>query len=306
MIDFKYLEVFKFDKKKRYGNYFDGGYVIGEIEDKYDCYISCGISDEESFTRDFLEEHNYLKKEDCYAFDGTIKDFPWEYTTNINFFKKNIGSVDDDNNTNLKSIIEKYEKVFFKIDIESGEYPWIMSIDESILKKLMQITIEFHGMCGGYIGSEYSRETKIECLKKLSNTHYIVHAHGNNFSHVTDGIPDVIELTYINKNYFQNVPELNKTKLPIKGLDFPNKKDSPDIPLNIYPFNNCQKKPIHIGPSNKNNVRIKFDLPKSTELEFSNNYSDKFEYSITDNELIVTRIDQDSGWGQDLYAYALL
>ena len=83
------FEVKTYDYKKRYGVNKDGGYVCGIIDNyKYDCYISCGIEKEESFTRDFLKEHNYLQKKDCYGFDGTIDNYPYEYTQNIQFIKK--------------------------------------------------------------------------------------------------------------------------------------------------------------------------------------------------------------------------
>ena len=59
-------------------------------------------------------------------------------------------------------------------------------------------------------------------MQKLANTHYIVHAHGNNWGAVVNNIPDVIELTYINKNYFNSVPELNTQSFPIANLDFQN------------------------------------------------------------------------------------
>ena len=44
------------------GSNSDGGYVL---DGEYDCYISAGISTEESFSRDFI-------KNNCYGFDGTI------------------------------------------------------------------------------------------------------------------------------------------------------------------------------------------------------------------------------------------
>jgi hypothetical protein len=50
-------------------------------------------------------------------------------------------------------------------------------------------------------------------------------------------IPDVIELTYINKNYYNlDVPELNTQSLPIANLDFSNIPNTTDIDLNFYPF----------------------------------------------------------------------
>ena len=76
----------------------------------------------------------------------------------------------------------------------------------------------------------------MRCLEKLSKTHYIIHAHGNNYGPVVNKIPDVIELTYINKNQFNLVPELNTQSLPIANLDFPNYHASNDINLNFYPF----------------------------------------------------------------------
>ena len=73
-------------------------------------------------------------------------------------------------------------------------------------------------------------------MEKISNTHYIVHAHANNWSFVVNNIPDVIELTYINKNYFNSAPELNKHPLPTPNLDFPNNTSRPDVNLNYPPF----------------------------------------------------------------------
>ena len=51
-----------------------------------------------------------------------------------------------------------------------------------------------------------SLSDKIKCLKKLNQTHYIMHVHGNNFSEIQNNIPDVLELTYVNKNYLLDIP----------------------------------------------------------------------------------------------------
>lgn len=54
---------------------------------------------------------------------------------------------------------------------------------------------------------------------------------------VHNNIPDVIELTYINKEYFNNiVPPFNQIPFPISGLDYPNHPDYNDIILDTYPF----------------------------------------------------------------------
>jgi hypothetical protein len=226
-----YLITYNFQNKKRFGKKGDGGYVIGLLENNYDAYISCGIANEESFTKDFLNYYSYLNKNNSYAFDGTIKNYPWRYTKNIQFFKKNINTYNDDKNTNLNDIIDNYNNIFLNIDIEGSEFPWILSLKDDQLKKFKQICIELHGLNGNKLTND-----KIKCLKKLSNTHYIIHAHGNNFDRMNNDIPNVLELTYINKDYFKTEPEKNFTTFPIKGLDYRNFFLRRDFKLDKYPF----------------------------------------------------------------------
>jgi len=109
------------------------------------------------------------------------------------------------------------------------------TIEPSKLNTFKQIVIEFHGINDDSWGCNYN--DKVKCLEKLAKTHYIVHAHGNNHSEVQNNIPDVIELTYVNKNYFHSVPEPNKYCLPAINLDYPN-SNRPEIYLNFHPFVN--------------------------------------------------------------------
>jgi hypothetical protein len=235
MNNLELLEVYQYDKKERLGEKTDGGYVIGVMDTVYDCYISAGVSDEESFSRDFIQKHSaQLNEFNCFAFDGTVSGYPYQYTTNISFVRKNVHCINDNNNTNLFSLIEKYNNIFLKMDIEGGEYPWIQSLSEEQLRRFGQIVIEFHGITNDGWGCLY--DEKMRCLAKLANTHYIVHAHGNNSSHVYNNIPDVIELTYINKNLFLTPPEKNTVQLPMYGIDFPNNSSVGDYNLNFYPF----------------------------------------------------------------------
>jgi hypothetical protein len=235
MNNLELLQVYHFYKKIRCGTNSDGGYVLAELDGEYDCYISAGISDEESFSRDFINKYN-MNEYNSFGFDGTIRNYPYNYTKKISFIKKNIHSINDDNNSNLSFLIEKYNNIFLKMDIEGGEYLWLLNIDETQLNKFKQIVIEFHGITNDGWGCNYN--DKVKCLEKLSKTHYIVHAHGNNCGQVLNNFPDVIELTYINKNYFNSLPELNTQSLPIYNLDFPNNNKWNDINLNFYPFVN--------------------------------------------------------------------
>jgi hypothetical protein len=229
------LKVYNFSKKIRCGANSDGGYVFAELEGEYDLYISAGISNEESFSRDFINKYN-MSEYNSFGFDGTIDKYPYQYTKKISFIKKNISNLNDDSNTDLSFLASKYNNIFLKIDIEGGEYPWLLSFNEELLDNFKQIVIEFHGITDDGWNTSYN--DKVKCLEKLSKTHYIVHAHGNNHGPVVKKIPDVIELTYVNKKYFESEPELNTTHLPTPELDFPNNLDNKDIDLNFYPFVN--------------------------------------------------------------------
>jgi hypothetical protein len=233
------LKLYSYDKSKKchLGVNRDGGYVIADIGSDYDCYISAGVSYEESFTRDIINKYNF-KKEMCYAFDGTINDYPYQYTSEIQFIKKNIGDIESETITNLHNLIHNYNNIFLKMDIEGGEYDWIPSLSTNQMNKFKQIVIEIHGI--NEDGGEWpvSYDKKCEILEKLADTHYIVHAHGNNFGRFTDNIPNTIELTYLRKNLFDIEPSLNKEHLPIDGLDFTNDMNSSEINMNGYPFVN--------------------------------------------------------------------
>ena len=105
------LEVYHFDKKIRVGANNDGGYVLADLDGGYDCYISAGISDEESFSRDFINKYN-MNEYNSFGFDGTINNYPHQYTKNISFIKKNISKVNDDNNSNLSFLTNTYNSIF--------------------------------------------------------------------------------------------------------------------------------------------------------------------------------------------------
>jgi len=229
-----HLKVYYVKHKKRFGSNNDGGYVICDNIGPYDCYISAGVSNEESFSRDFIKANN-MNRFNSYAFDGTIQNYPYNYTKDITFIKKNISSISDSNNANLSYLINNYKNIFLKMDIEGCEYEWINSLDDISLQKFKQIVIEFHNI---YDDHNTKLEDKIKSFSKLSETHYLVHIHGNNYSGVNEyKIPSVIEATYIRKNVLNTYPELNKYHLPCI-LDRPNSTGNPDYDLNFKPFVN--------------------------------------------------------------------
>ena len=231
------LEVYQFplEQKQRFGNKEDGGYVISKLEGNYDCYISAGVGTDESFSRDFILNHaSYLSREDIYAFDGTIEDYPRQYIQNINFQKLNIGSENIFNKTtNLQAQIKAYKNIFLKMDIEGGEFEWLNTLSTEDLQAFKQIVIEVHGLLDDSFGSKYLDKWK--ALRNLTQTHQLVHAHGNNHIDRVGLIPPVLELTYIRTDQAITCQK-NATPFPVQDLDFKCHPFKEEFNLNFYPF----------------------------------------------------------------------
>ena len=215
----------------------DGGYVIANIKG-YDCYISAGVNEEESFTRDFLPWSG-LSCEHAYAFDGTIVGYPYKYTRNIHFVGKNIDTVENEKYSDLRYLIRKYKDIFLKMDIEGGEWRWLACLTREELQHFKQIAIEIHSPCDDDFGAEAAMKRSV--LAGLAADFYLVHAHANNNGpgwgkdRVRHGLPTILELTYVRRDAVGVPLPMNTTPLPIAGLDV---KNAPydDMALTEPPF----------------------------------------------------------------------
>jgi hypothetical protein len=222
-------------KKMRIGKYNDGGYILCDIPNiKYNLLISCGIGNDISFEEDFTKKYNVK----CYAFDGTINKMPETKNENITWIKKNISSITNESNTNLKYLLSN-KNIFLKMDIETYEYDWLSSITENELLNISQLVIEFHFPFTNTIDSRNISD-KLSCLEKLAKTHYIVHFHPNNCCGTTQYLnttfPNIFECTYLRKDYFIREPFRNIRPIPDPYFDSKNVLYNPDIILNDMPF----------------------------------------------------------------------
>lgn len=239
-------------KKVRLGKDNDGGYVVcmkKEVEGlksvketeeteetkEYDCFIACGVSDDVSFEKSFLEQYPYLK---CYAFDGTIKNGPDTENSNIEYVYKNISSTNSDLETNLHDIIDKHNNVFIKMDIEGHEFPWLSSLSEEHLKKIKQFVVEFH--------YPLLNTQSFKQLEKMLKTHKLVHLHPHNacgyIKIETDTLknfimPNLIECTYMRIDEENSDEKFSRNMLPIPTkIDQKNIVKEDELILCGYPF----------------------------------------------------------------------
>jgi hypothetical protein len=233
---FSYLQVYNYPNKIRLGNNFDGGYVIANIGD-YDFYISAGIGGDESFSSQIFNKFNI---QNGVGFQFDIQKLPDNYPRKMTFIKKNISYISDNNLDNLQSYMNQYNNIFLKMDIEGDEFPWLNSVTTDNLNKIKQFVCEFHAINDDTWNNSFS--LKLSCFKKLAETHYLVHAHGNNYA-PTQNIngyqyPYVIELTYIRKKDLKFELYPNSFPLPLDNLDYPNNNHVHDLNMNFPPFVN--------------------------------------------------------------------
>jgi hypothetical protein len=222
--------------KIRIGSKNDGGYIIASnIE--YDHIISCGIADDITFEKDFLDKYPHVR---CTAYDGTINDLP-EKHPRIDYIKKNISYYNSNTKTNLHDIISQYSNIFLKMDIESYEYRWIHTLSLEQLTKFKQIVIEIHFPFNNINCSIFDAplpvDEKFDSLRKLAETHTLIHLHPNNNCGISifEGhvVPNVFECTYVRKDIQK--PILKNRDIIPTILDSPN-INAPDIYLYDYPF----------------------------------------------------------------------
>jgi hypothetical protein len=173
---------------------------------------------------------------------------------------------------------------------------------EEEMQNFSQIVLEFHWPFDIY---------RTNILKKLNTTHYVIHVHGNNGPGVYNihnmnaglseiSIPQVFEVTYLNKKLFDTPLKKIHKNYPIDTLDYPNGPSFPEIEFFI-PNSDTQ---IHIGKSNTNTkiIQLKEKVLIGHNLINKQNpgWKDMFEFKFNNNDLTVTRLDSPTGWGQEL------
>ena len=231
------------NKKMRVGKLHDGGYVIEDLPGNYDILISGGIADDITFEQYFLNHFTGLK---CLAFDGTTRlNIDENNLERIQIIKKNLGNVNNDKLTNLHEEIINYNNIFLKMDIEGHEFRIIPTFNKTQMNKFKQIVLEIHTPFDIELHPDYFEGLSdiknphlLQLLKKINETHTIIHLHANNGCKMNTinniPIPHVFEVTFVRNDFVGN-KELNDTILPI-DLDYRNVDHLPDYKLDFYPY----------------------------------------------------------------------
>ena len=242
----------------RLGPQRDGGYIIDKrIINKIDYIITCGLSDDWNFEKNFIKLN---KKTIVLAYDHTVNLSFWKnrfikdlinffllkklsiwkiinilkYFDYLSFFgqkhkhfKLKVGNKNRKNKIiNIQNIIKNKKNILLKVDIEGGEYEILDDI-KFYSKRINCLIIEFHEIKKN-LKKIYNFVDKIKDLKSI-------HIHGNNINKLDKyGYPYAIEITFINIKRLKYEKKINSKKYPISGLDFPSVKRNDDVKINFF------------------------------------------------------------------------
>ena len=212
--------------KTRIGSKFDGGYVIANDFESVTSVIALGIG--KNLDKEKFFVNNKVK---VFGYDGTIG---CKSPLNHNFFvfnPKNVGvqqgqiSINEiiENDIGINSL--KENSILF-IDVEGSEYEILNDIKPEFLSLFRQIVIEFHDLI-----RETSEGGKFRLVKqKLLTNFNTYHVHANNFGasiELMGGeiIPDVLEITFINKYLYKTLNDFNKCPSTLDAPCNPNKPE---------------------------------------------------------------------------------
>jgi hypothetical protein len=185
-----------------------------------------------------MQEVNETKDtfEDCYKvieeegkYDMNIINSFWYNPPQFNFKSEYVNSkniykhIQENNHLDDKNMI-------LKMDIEACEYETLINCQDEVFDHFSQIILELHDVVNecndrdnilNVDDTEARWANKINLLTRLNRYYYLVHIHGNNWIKTkSEGLCDVLELTFIRKDKFIDKLELSNVPCPVPGLDF--------------------------------------------------------------------------------------
>lgn len=241
----------------RLGSAFDGGYVIPEIALREPrTLISYGYGHNADFEIEFVKIHRrnqvklydnsinfqkiitailrsflhklYLKRSfPLYEINNLMKYIQLRMNRKIQYFNQEVVSTISQSNqipieNTLGTTLNRH--YILKMDIEGAEYDCLEAAFDYITNASCLI-IEFHALFS-------NKKAFLKIIKHLSSNFIITHVNINNFELSPEFMPQVLEITLLNKKLIELKSLLKVEKIPTK-LDSPNNPKKPQV---IYKF----------------------------------------------------------------------
>jgi FkbM family methyltransferase len=212
---------------KRYGAAGDGGYILSKsLTGQSNIVYSYGVGDNDDGVSFDKSMASHGKK--IFLYDASINSF-WYNPPQFNFKSEYVNSkniykhIQENNHLDDKNMI-------LKMDIEACEYETLINCQDEVFDHFSQIILELHDVVNecndrdnilNVDDTEARWANKINLLTRLNRYYYLVHIHGNNWIKTkSEGLCDVLELTFIRKDKFIDKLELSNVPCPVPGLDF--------------------------------------------------------------------------------------
>jgi hypothetical protein len=210
----------------RFGNQFDGGYVMLNDFNNNDALVSLGVGNDVTLDAELSKTISKV-----HFYDHTVSDLP-QTIHNAVLHKEEIGYIKENAVTLEETLIRLKPSgdTILKMDIEGSE--WEVLENTVSLGDFKQIVIEFHGLhqlvnLDAFIKIAFA-------LRKIHSTHAPVHLHANNYAPLAiignSAVPDVIEVTYLNRSKYKTTLI---DSLPGAEFDSPNCSLIPEIALSF-------------------------------------------------------------------------
>lgn len=214
----------------RIGGTGDGSYMIAKQDFANCLLLSGGISDNNDFE---FELANLGIR--CIQFDGSITEPPKKHQ-NLAFYPQYLGqrsnqvSLDEMLRLGEAHFEHKFSSRILKLDIEGAEWSFL---DNENLSQFNQIVLELHGLSD--IFSKNKSGSMQYLVKHLVEYFFLVYVNGNNCCGFVEiggtPIPNVIEVTFVNRKNFQSAGVNLEMISPIANI--------PNLPpLNLWGLRN--------------------------------------------------------------------
>lgn len=209
------------------GPHYDGGYVISQdCLQVTDAVYSLGIGGECDFDLELANRGYKIYQYEAHS-DGPPKQHDNFHFTRMFMNGENFQTEIIKNEHNNSSLL-------LSMDIEGGEYDLLLRTPELVLDRFNQICFEIHDVL--HNPNIYS------LLNKITKQFILVHIHANNncirfgaySSGMSDGLPNVLELTYVHRKFITQEPKIQQQACPVPGLDYKNQFDLPEVDLNWW------------------------------------------------------------------------
>jgi hypothetical protein len=194
---------------ERWGPDADGAYIVpANIMKHSTVLLSGGVGDNVHFEADVAKHVPGIRME---LYDHTIAAPPEHMPPGAIWHKIALSRMNRPGAVTLETAYEnakitKEDVVAIKLDIEDSEWSVIRATSDDFWANVSVLVIELHNL-----GVRSRRPRYRSVLEKL-NTHLLpIHVHGNNYATMSEvrnydtEIPEVIEVTYLNRKWFTPV-----------------------------------------------------------------------------------------------------